>query len=136
MGKYVSETWIIETTEKELAGILNFAINSLNMVFVPNENIPKLVDKDLLCMALDSYMRGGTHKVPVSETIEVMIRKNILLPEPDPETGKYIQSGSTPSTVAWIKLNNLTEQFPPRLFSAMIKTKCKPWIIEKYYRDM
>jgi hypothetical protein len=79
---------------------------------------------------------GTENKGPVSETIELLIRKNKLLPKPDPETGLYTQSGSTPDTVAWIKLNNLRNIFPPKLFHAMIKTNCKPWIIEKYYRDL
>jgi len=73
---------------------------------------------------------------PLSETIEHMIRKNKLLPEPDPETKKYTASGSIPETIAWLKLNNLQKVFPPKLFNAMINTKCKPWIIAKYYRDI
>ena len=73
---------------------------------------------------------------PVSETIEYLIKKNKLLPEPDPITKKYIATGSTPDIVAWIKLNNLHDVFPPALFHAMINTKCKERIIKKYYRDM
>jgi hypothetical protein len=74
-------------------------------------------------------------KSHVSETIELMIRKNILLPKPDPETGQYIPSGSTPDTVAWVKMNGLCKKFPHKLFHAVIKTNYKPWIIAKYYRD-
>jgi hypothetical protein len=59
-----------------------------------------------------------------------------LLPNPDPVTKKYTASGSTPDIIAWLKLNNLEKVFPPKLFDAMINTKCKPWIIEKYYRDI
>jgi len=73
---------------------------------------------------------------PISETIEQMIRKNKLLPDLDPVTKKYTTSGSTPDTIAWLKLNNLHKVFPPKLFNVMINTKCKPWIIEKYYRDL
>jgi len=65
-----------------------------------------------------------------------MIRKNKLLPDPDLVTKKYTTSGSTPDTIAWLKLKNLHKVFPPKLFHAMINTKCKSWIIKKYYWDI
>jgi hypothetical protein len=86
---------------------------------------------------LKDFLAGKSeNNVPISETIEYMIRKNKLLPNPDPISKKYTTSESTPEIIAWLKLKNLHEVFPPKLFSAMINTKCKPWIIKKYYRDI
>jgi len=73
---------------------------------------------------------------PVSETIELMIKNNKLLPKPNPATGKYITSDTTPWTIKWLKAKNLHSVFPAKLFDAMIETKCKPEIIKKYYRDL
>lgn len=138
MMEYVQETGIVKTTPGKLFEMLEYARLELGLVcFERGKNEFEICGKEILIAALDSFNAGNPeNKDPVSETIEFMIKKNILLPDPDPETGKYITSGSTPETVAWIKLNNLRREFPPKLFYAMIKTKCKPWIIEKYYRDM
>jgi len=76
------------------------------------------------------------HENERTKAIDIMIKEGILLPEPSLETGKYTTSNSTPDTIAWIKLNDMQEKFPPKLFFAMIETNCKLEIIKKYYRDL
>jgi hypothetical protein len=107
--------------EDEIRGVIENDIYKLREKYLP-ENIPaKALEK---------------RPAIVPETIELMIRKGVLLPTPDPVTGKYIPRSSIPETVAWIKLNGLQSTFNHKLFSATIRSKCKPWIIQKYYRDV
>jgi hypothetical protein len=107
----------------------------------PENEILELIKQDTsflieLIKKIDKQTENQQKTAVISETIEIMIRKNVLLPEPNPETGKYITSGSTPDAIAWIKLNDMKKKFPPKLFNAMIETKCEPETVEKYYRDL
>jgi hypothetical protein len=107
--------------EDEIRGVIENDIYELREKYLP-ENIPAKV--------------LGNRPAIVPEAIELMILKGVLLPTPDPVTGKYIPVGSIPDTVAWIKLNDLQKIFNHRMFSARIQSKCKLWIIQKYYRDV
>jgi hypothetical protein len=107
--------------EDEIRGVIENDIYELREKYLP-KNIPA------------KALKNSADIIP--KTIELMIREGVLLPTPDPVTGKYIPRDSTPETVAWIKLNDLQREFNHKLFYAMIQSKCKPWIIQKYYRDV